>query len=90
MGRLASGAIARVLQERRDDRKVATCDPGHRRPVRTVRQRAQLKLQGVAAMSPNQTIAYESRGSRRFRLLAPLLVTIALAVVSIAPGLMLG
>jgi hypothetical protein len=49
-----------------------------------------VELQGVAAMGLKPTVAFESRGSRRFRLIAPLLVTLGLAAASIAPGLILG
>jgi hypothetical protein len=41
-------------------------------------------------MSMNRTLASESRGSRRFRRVAPLLVTLGLAAASIAPSIMLG
>ncbi len=36
------------------------------------------------------TVAFDSRASRRFRLLAPLLVVLGLAVASIAPSIVLG
>jgi hypothetical protein len=49
-----------------------------------------IEVQGVAAMGLNQTVAYDSRGSRRFRLIAPLLVTLGLAVASIVPSVILG
>jgi hypothetical protein len=41
-------------------------------------------------MGLNPAIAFESRGSRRFRFIAPLLVTLGLAVASIVPGIVLG
>jgi hypothetical protein len=41
-------------------------------------------------MSMNRTLAHESRGSRRFRLIAPLLATLGLAAASLAPSVMLG
>lgn len=41
-------------------------------------------------MTLNPTVAYDSRASRRFRLIAPLLVTFGLAVASIVPGMWLG
>ena len=41
-------------------------------------------------MGLNPTIAFESRSSRRFRFIAPLLVTLGLAVASIVPGIVLG
>jgi len=41
-------------------------------------------------MGPNPTVACDSRGSRRFRLIAPLLVTLGLVAASIAPGILLG
>ena len=39
------------------------------------------------ALSP--TVAYESRGYRRFRIIAPLLATIGLVAASIVPSVML-
>jgi len=41
-------------------------------------------------MSLNPTIAFESRGSRRFRFIAPLLVTLGLVAASIVPGIVVG
>jgi hypothetical protein len=41
-------------------------------------------------MALNPTVAFDSRASRRFRLIAPLLVALGLAVVSIAPSIVLG
>jgi hypothetical protein len=38
----------------------------------------------------NPTVAYDSRASRRFRFLAPLLVTLGLAAASIIPSVILG
>jgi hypothetical protein len=49
-----------------------------------------VELQGVAAVALNPTVAYDSRGSRRFRFLAPLLVTLGLAAASIIPSIVLG
>ena len=49
-----------------------------------------VELQGVAAMTLTPTVAYDSRGSRRFRLIAPLLVTLGLAVASVMPSILLG
>jgi len=41
-------------------------------------------------MPLNPTVAFDSRASRRFRLVAPLLVALGLAVASIAPSIVLG
>jgi hypothetical protein len=41
-------------------------------------------------MALNPAVAYDSRGSRRFRLIAPLLVTFGLVAASIVPGILLG
>jgi hypothetical protein len=41
-------------------------------------------------MALNPSVAYESRGSRRFRFIAPLLVTLGLAAASMIPSVMLG
>jgi hypothetical protein len=41
-------------------------------------------------MALTPIVAYDSRASRRFRLIAPLLVTLGLAAASIVPGIMLG
>jgi hypothetical protein len=41
-------------------------------------------------MALNPTVAYESRGSRRFRFVAPLLVIFGLAAASIIPSVILG
>jgi hypothetical protein len=41
-------------------------------------------------MGLSPAIAFESRGSRRFRFVAPLLVTLGLAAASIAPSILLG
>ena len=49
-----------------------------------------VELQGVAAMALNPALAHDSRGSKRFRLIAPLLVTLGLAAAGIAPGILLG
>jgi hypothetical protein len=49
-----------------------------------------VELQGVAAMALNPTVAYDSRGSRRFRFIAPLLVTLGLVAASIIPSVLLG
>jgi hypothetical protein len=49
-----------------------------------------VELQGVAAMALNPTVAYDSRASRRFRFIAPLLVTLGLAAASIMPSVLLG
>jgi hypothetical protein len=49
-----------------------------------------VRLPGGDTMSLNQTVAYQSHGSRRFRWIAPMLVTLGLVVASVAPGLMLG
>jgi hypothetical protein len=40
-------------------------------------------------MALNPTVAYESRGSRRFRIIAPLLATIGLVAASIVPSVIL-
>jgi hypothetical protein len=41
-------------------------------------------------MALNPAVAYDSRGSRRFRFLAPLLAALGLAAASIVPGILLG
>jgi hypothetical protein len=41
-------------------------------------------------MALNPTVAYDSRASRRFRYIAPLLATLGLAAASIVPGILLG
>jgi hypothetical protein len=41
-------------------------------------------------MALNPTVAFDSRASRRFRYLAPLLVALALAAASIIPSIVLG
>jgi hypothetical protein len=41
-------------------------------------------------MGLNRSVSYESRGSRRFRFIAPLLVTLGLAAASIIPSVILG
>jgi hypothetical protein len=49
-----------------------------------------VELHGVAAMALSPTVAHDSRASRCFRFIAPLLVTLGLAAASIAPGILLG
>jgi hypothetical protein len=49
-----------------------------------------VELQGVAAMALTPIVAYDTRASRRFRFIAPLLVALGLAAASIVPGIMLG
>ena len=41
-------------------------------------------------MALNPTVALDSRASRRFRFIAPLLVTLGLAAASIVPSMVLG
>jgi len=41
-------------------------------------------------MAMNQMLTHESRGSRRFRFLAPMLAAVALAVASMTPSIILG
>lgn len=41
-------------------------------------------------MALNPTVVYESRGSRCFRFMAPLLVTFGLAAASIVPSMVFG
>jgi hypothetical protein len=41
-------------------------------------------------MGLNPTVAFDSRASRRFRYLAPLLVALGLAAASIMPSIVLG
>jgi len=41
-------------------------------------------------MVPNPTIALDSRASRRFRFLAPLLVALGLVAAGVIPSIVLG